>query len=84
MKLCSDLVFRKEFDGTGILFNANDGSSFLLNATAAVICGCLEKGCTETEIRQAMDKSLKEIPANADQELQAFLQSLRDKDYLVE
>ena len=44
MKINTDIVFREEFDGTGILFNPDTGDTYGLNHTAAFIWKSLEAG----------------------------------------
>ncbi len=84
MKLNPDLVFRQEFDGTGILFNPEDGSIFSLNKTSAFICMCIQKEMDREAILADMREHIKNIPENVEADLDSFLAQLREKGCLQE
>ena len=44
MVINPNIVFRKEFDGTGLFYNPDNGQTFYLNPTSRLICECIEKG----------------------------------------
>ena len=84
MKLSSNLVFRKEFDKSGLLFNPDDGKIFTLNPTTAFICERLQEGCTREEILAAMRQKIQNIPPEVEKDLDAFLEQLRGAGFLEE
>lgn len=83
MKINPDLVFRKEFDGTGILFNPENGNVFYLNQTSALICSCLEKDTDRESIIAVMREKISDIPDSLESDLDAFLAQLQEKGFLV-
>ncbi len=84
MKLNPSLVFRKEFDQSGLLFNPDDGRIFTLNPTTAFICEQLQKETTQETILAAMQEKIKNVPAEAASDLVAFLEQLRKAGFLME
>ena len=83
IKLAPHLLFRTEADGTGILFDPNDGQTFLLNRTSALICRCLEKGAEKSAILAEIAAHADNVPENAAAEVDAFIETLRERGYLV-
>ena len=84
MKLNPSLVFRKEFDQSGLLFNPDDGRIFTLNPTTAFICEKLQAETTKEEILAAMQAKIRNVPAEAESDLEAFLTQLRNAGFLME
>ena len=82
IRLSAHLLFRIEADGTGILFDPNDGQTFLLNRTSALICRCLEKGTDKAAISAAIAAHADHVPETAEAELETFLETLRGHGYL--
>ncbi len=83
IKLSPHLLFRTEADGTGILFDPNDGQTFLLNRTSALICRCLEKGAEKSAILAEIAAHADNVPETAAAEVDAFIETLRERGYLV-
>ncbi len=77
------IVFRREFDGTGLLFNPDNGKIFGLNPTAALIWQALEQGQSETEILTMLGEKLNMLPESAADDLTKFLNTLCQKGVLV-
>lgn len=84
MKLLPDLMLRREFDGTGMLFNPNNGKTFYLNQTAAFICGLLEEGADEATILAEIKNCAENVSENAERELGKFLDELRGEGFLCD
>ena len=83
MKLNPDLVFRQEFDGTGILFNPENGNIFYLTQTSAFICSCLQQDMERDAILAGMREHITGIPENVEGDLDDFLAQLREKGCLM-
>lgn len=84
MKLSGKLLFRKEYDGTGILFDPENGSTFSLNKTTTVICEQLAKDAEKKDILSALAVCTTGLPDCAEVDLDRFLDALREKKYLAE
>ena len=84
MKLNPSLVFRKEFDQSGLLFNPDDGRIFTLNPTTAFICEKLQEETTKEAILAAMQARIRNVPAEAEADLEEFLGQLRKAGFLME
>ena len=82
MKINTDIVFREEFDGTGILFNPDTGDTYGLNHTAAFIWKSLEAGIGPAGLLAELARHT-ELPPEAENEVAAFLQELKNKGYLL-
>ncbi len=81
-KINPDTVFRKEFDGTTILFNPDTGKMFSLNSMAQVIYTMLEAGASETEIMAALQQKLPKLPENAALTVAIFIAELQEYDFI--
>lgn len=77
------IIFRKEFDGNGLLFNPDNGETFALNRTAAAIYEQLEAGKEEAEILTEL-AARTNLPPKAAEDLKKFLSQLRAKGYIAE
>lgn len=73
LKISSRIVFRREPDDSGLLFNADTGRTFMLDPTFAIIWEMLGSGLTETEIEQKLAVRATS-PENAQKEIHAFLE----------
>lgn len=83
MKINPDIVFRKEYDGTAVLFNPDNGETFFLNAVSTLLYEIMQKGCaSEQELFEGMKKRVTKIPANASDDVHAFVQQLVAKNIL--
>lgn len=83
MKVNPLIVFRKEWEGWGLLFNPDNGESFGMNSTSTFIWERLEEGKNLTEILAAL-REVSELPDSAEQEIAAFLDELKAKGYIAE
>jgi len=83
IRLAPHLLFRVEADGTGIIFDPNDGQTFMLNRTSALICRCLEKGTEKADILAAIAAYADNVPETVEVEVETFLDSLREHGYLA-
>ena len=82
-RLHPDIVLRKEFDGSGILLNTRTGAIFALNCTAVCICEGLQNGLADQEILNDLSRKTT-LPSSAGEDLQKFLNQLRNQNYLAE
>lgn len=58
MVLNPQIVFRREFDGSGLLFQPDTGEVFALNPTAAAICELIAAGeRDEAELLNSLARS---------------------------
>ena len=85
MKTNPQIVFRKEFDGTALLFNPETGETFGLNQTSAFIWEKLAEGLNETELFSALQSACSgELPTGAADDVKSFIASLQEKSFLSE
>lgn len=84
MKTNPQIVFRKEFDGTALLFNPESGETFGLNQTSAFIWEKLAEGLDETEVFSALQSACGELPPRAADDVKSFIASLLEKKFLSE
>lgn len=77
------IVFRKEFDGAGILFNPESGETFGLNPTSTFIWQCLANGMPNGNIIAALKTAANHVPECADSDLEEFLTALQDKNFVT-
>lgn len=84
MRINPIVVFRKEFDNTGLLFNPADGEVFGLNATSVFIWECLTNNMSETEILNEINQKMSNLPLNIADELQEFIIQLQKKGFLAD
>lgn len=82
-RLHPNIVLRKEFDGSGILLNTRTGAIFTLNCTAVCICEGLQDNLADQEILADLAEKTT-LPDNAGEDLQRFLQQLRNQNYLAD
>lgn len=83
MKLNPDIVFRQEFDGTGLLFDPNDGSSFYLNRVSALICQCLENNMDMNAILNTLRDKVANVPDSLQEQVQAFINQLEQHHFIL-
>ena len=84
MKLSPFILFRKEFDGTGVIFDPTDNKAFSLNKTATAICEMLQEGIAREEILGRLRKVSSGITEDAPAEINAFLDDMIRRKYLSE
>ena len=84
MFLNPQIVFRREFDGSGLLFHPDTGEVFALNPTAAAICELIAAGeRDEAELLNSLARSTR-LPPEAPADLRTFLVQLRRRGFLTE
>ncbi len=79
------IVCREEFDGSGCLFNPDDGKVFGVNATGLAIWRIIENGeCADTAavLEQLAARCDAPLPPGAADEVEAFVGELRTKGYI--
>ncbi len=82
MTVNSQIVFRKEFDGTGLLFNPDNGETFGLNSIAVVIWEELVRGSGRDQILKRLDE-VTALPPEGSADLDEFLQNLQAHGFLL-
>ncbi len=82
-KLNPETVFRKEFDGTGILFNPDTGKTFFLNPTGRILYATLESCDSECEILNRLSPQTS-LPEDAAAKVSHFIAELRQYGFLLE
>ncbi len=83
MQVNSMIVFRREFDNTGILFNPDNGEAFGLNSTAVLIWESLAAGRDRAGILADLRKAVKTLPDDAEQDVEALLSQLRARGFVA-
>lgn len=84
MTINPSIVFRKEPDGTGLLFNADTGVTFYLNPTSRLICELAESGLDIDGIVHEMEARVNRMPQNARLLVEEFLEELLKKDVFLQ
>lgn len=80
MKVNPLIVFREEFDGSGVLFDPDSGTAFELSEVSALIwkdlCGGLDKAAILEHLAKACEDG---IPDDAGADFDRFVGQLADK-----
>jgi len=85
VKVNPEIVCREEFDGTGCLFNPDDGKVFGLNATSLFLWRQFEKGASAEEALAALkDACATPLPEEAAADVSAFVADLSARGFLSE
>ena len=79
MVLNPNIVFRKEFDGTGLFYNPDNGQTFYLNKTSRIICECLEQGLGMDGIIARFKEKVDGVPENIGKVIDDFIGQLRER-----
>ena len=79
MVLNPNIVFRKEFDGTGLLYNPENGQTFYLNKTSRIICECIEQGLDREGILAAFKEKVDGVPDDIGKVIDEFVGQLRER-----
>ena len=79
MNLNPNIVFRKEFDGTGLFYNPDNGQTFYLNKTSRIICECLEKGLDKEGIISSFKEKVDGVPEDIGKVIEDFIEQLRTR-----
>jgi SynChlorMet cassette protein ScmD len=73
------MVFREEFDDWAVLFDPDSGNAFGLNPVSVFIWKRLDGEHTIQDILMELRESCKDVPDNAGQEIEAFVEGLVQK-----
>ncbi|MBQ7651130.1 MAG: PqqD family peptide modification chaperone [Victivallales bacterium] len=79
MNLNPNIVFRKEFDGTGLFYNPDNGQTFYLNKTSRIICEGLEQGLDNAGIIARFREKVDGVPDDIDKVIDEFIGQLRER-----
>ncbi len=82
MKINQQIVFRKEFDGTALLFDPETGETFGLNKTSVFIWEKISEGMDEVAVMAALKEACGELPAGAESDVKNFIASLKAKNFI--
>ena len=84
MSINKESVFRKEFDGSGLLFDPNSGETFGLNRTSAFLWEKFAEGMDETGALEALKAVCGEnLPETAAADINAYAAQLKAKKFLI-
>ena len=76
------IVLREEFDDWAILFDPDTGDGFGLNPTSVFIWKRLDGKHTPQDILEELVETCEDVPENAEQEIQDFIEELEKKGYV--
>lgn len=80
----SSLVLREETDDWAILFDPDSGESFGLDPVSVFIWKRLDGNHTFEQILSEMNDVFSDMPGDAQEHLQEFIQSLRENNLVLE
>lgn len=84
-KINPNIVFRKNFDNTGVLFNPDNGEVFSLNQTGAFIYRQLNENMDNAAIVAALRQACGEsVGDNVVAEVESFIDKLREMGFVSE
>ena len=85
MKLNPAIVFRDDFGDDAVLFNPDDGRVLGLNRTGCLIWNCLAKNMERSGILAELRKACGDtVPDSLESDVDAFLDELRSRGYLLD
>ncbi len=79
MVINPNIVFRKEFDGTGLFYNPDNGQTFYLNPTSRLICECIEKGLGKDGILSCLKEKVNGLPDDIAKVVDDFIGKLVER-----
>ena len=82
MQINKEIVFRKEFDGSALLFDPATGETFGLNKTSAFLYEQFAAGASEQEALSALKEACNSLPPEAESHIAAFVETLKGKKYI--
>ena len=83
MKINQQIVFRKEFDGTALLFDPESGETFGLNKTSTFLWEKIAEGLDSAGILAALKEACgTTLPASAESDVASFIDSLKAKNFI--
>lgn len=84
MKVNQQIVFRKEFDGSALLFDPESGETFGLNQTSTFIWEKLSEEMDKAGILAALKEACGgELPESAENDVISFIASLKEKNFVI-
>lgn len=75
------IVLREDYDDWAILFNPDDGQSFVLNPVSVFIWKHLDGKHTAADIVAGIRREFREVPEHAEASVRAFMDELIDRGY---
>lgn len=84
MQINSNIIFRKEFDGSALLFDPESGETFGLNRTSAFLWEKFASGMSEAEAINALKNACQNMPASAEKDLNGFIEQLKAKKFILD
>lgn len=75
------IVLREDYDDWAILFNPDDGQSFVLNPVSVFIWKRLDGKHAAQDIVSEINKVFREVPQHAEASVRAFMEELVAKGY---
>ncbi|MBQ9803974.1 MAG: PqqD family peptide modification chaperone [Lentisphaeria bacterium] len=82
MEVNKNIIFRKEFDGSALLFDPESGETFGLNQTSAFLWEQFAAGADEAQALEALKAACNDLPADAEAHIAAFAAALQKKKFL--
>ena len=82
MKVNPQVVFRKEIDGSALLFDPDSGSTFGLNPTSAFLWEQFAAGKDEAAALAALREVCRNTPAEAERHIAEFVASLKANKFI--
>ena len=83
MKVNPQTVFRKEIDGSALLFDPESGATFGLNPTRAFLWEQFASGLDEAAALAELRKVCANMPPEADRHIAEFVASLKAKKFIL-
>ena len=83
MKINPQTVFRKEIDGSALLFDPDTGATFGLNPTSAFLWEKFAEGLDEAAALAALREVCSNMPPEADRHVAEFVSSLKARKFLL-
>ena len=78
----TELVLREEFDDWAILFDPDSGEAFGLNPVAVFIWKLLDGTRTTVSIVEELNKNCEEVPEDAGQHVEEFIEDLVKRGFV--
>jgi SynChlorMet cassette protein ScmD len=75
------LVLREEFDDWAVLFDPDTGDAFGLNPVSVFVWKRLDGKHTTQDILKELREESEDVPENAGQEIEDFIEELVEKGY---
>jgi SynChlorMet cassette protein ScmD len=76
------VLLREEFDDWAVLFNSDTGDAVGINPVGVVVWKLMDKQCSLEEIVTEIENRFSDVPAGANQHLNAFVNDLADRGFV--